>query len=145
MATMDSAVAQAPSVIYREVNLREAAQLSRRSIDTLRRRLWADKIPGAHRDGESQESPWVIPVAGLVEAGLVTAADLLEFDHRVDQKYAQLEERVAELSAELAQTRLRLETTERLLAQANGEVEHHRRVTERLLPVALVPSSRGMS
>jgi hypothetical protein len=136
--------AQEPAaVIDRSVRLKEAARLARKSTDTIRRRLWEDKVPGAYRDGDGREAPWVIPVAGLVEAGLVGLRDLEAFDSRVDSKYHELEEQVAQLTAELAAAELRLETTERLLAQANGEVEHHRRMAERLVPAALAQWPKG--
>jgi hypothetical protein len=144
MTMTGTGLLQPTAVIDRDLSLKEAAKLARKSVDTIRRRLWDQKVPGAHRDGNSQESPWVIPVAGLLESGLVSVADLQEFDRRVDAKYIELEERVGALSVELANATVRLETTERLLAQANGEVEHHRRMVERLLPAVLSPTTRGV-
>jgi hypothetical protein len=143
VATTRTGVPEAAEVIDRQLSLKEAAKLARKSVDTIRRRLWDDKVPGAFRDGDSQESPWVIPIRGLLEAGLITVADLQEFDRRVDAKCIELEEELVTLTAALSNAVIRLETTERLLAQANGEVEHHRRVAERLLPATLIQLQKG--
>ena len=117
----------------RELSLGEAAQLCNKSVDTLRRRLRIDAIPGAHRDGDGLQAAWRIPVSGLLKAKLLRPGELKEFDQRVDPDLERLKERVVELEAQLGLERAQRLAADERLAQATGEVEHHRRVIERLV------------
>jgi hypothetical protein len=50
-------------------NPAEAALACGVSLDTVRRRIRAGKIPGAHRRGDAPFGEWVLPRAGLEAAG----------------------------------------------------------------------------
>lgn len=54
----------------------EAARVCGVSVDTIRRRLREQRIPGAHRSGirpDDQSAEWRIPRKGLLAAGLLRA------------------------------------------------------------------------
>lgn len=52
----------------------QAAALCGVHVDTIRRRLRENAIPGARRDGDAEWAPWLIPVEGLVGCGLLDSA-----------------------------------------------------------------------
>jgi hypothetical protein len=56
---------------------REAALLSGKSKDTVRRRREDGRFPGAHQRVDDPTGTWVIPVEDLVRAGML-AADQVE-------------------------------------------------------------------
>jgi hypothetical protein len=51
--------------------LRQAADLTGKSIDTLRRRIKAGELPGAGKDPADPTGTWYIPASALIAAGLI--------------------------------------------------------------------------
>lgn len=54
----------------RLVTVKNAAELTGKSQDTIRRRIRDGSLPGAFRDGHDQNAPWLIPEDELQLAGL---------------------------------------------------------------------------
>ena len=120
----------------------DAATLCKVSIDTIRRRLRAGAFPGAERDGDHPWSPWLFPVADLLTAGLCDQSDLEHVSADLNPDARRLSELVAELSAALEAERVKRDSVESRLAQALGEIEHHRRIVERLISQPEAGSTR---
>lgn len=59
-----------------ELTIRQAAALCACTIQTLRRRLAAGRLPNAHLEGVPGDSKWLIPVRDLVTAGLLAAGQV---------------------------------------------------------------------
>ena len=53
---------------------REAADLTDTSVDTLRHRIRAGQLPGAHQDPADPTGTRYVPAFALLAAGLLTAA-----------------------------------------------------------------------
>jgi hypothetical protein len=62
----------------RRYTLRQAADLTGKSIDTLRRWIKDDKLPGAGKDPADPTGAWYIPASALRAAGLITAEQLAD-------------------------------------------------------------------
>ena len=125
----------------------EAALLCDVSVDTIRRRLHAGKLPRARRLSDDQWAPWSIPVGDLAAAGLCPASAIDDIDYRLNPDVKALREQVAELMAELKDAQMRCRSLEERLAQSAGEIEHHRRVIEALTsrPTLITEHQRSAS
>ncbi len=108
----------------------EAASICGVSLDTVRRRIRAGKIPGAVRLGEAPFGEWALPLAGLVASGLSPQS----------QPAAQRNPgaggpEIAELRAEVVRWQERAEAAERMVDELRSEITFNRRVLEQLASV----------
>ena len=115
------------------VSVAEASQLCDCSDDTIRRRLNANKLPGAFREGVGASAQWRIPVRALVEAGLCDPDVLEQLDERLNPNVARIANQLVDLRAELLTERIRRESAERMFADSTVEVQYLRRLLERVL------------
>ena len=115
------------------LSIAQAAKVCGVSVDTIRRRLNSGGLPGAARCGATSNAAWLIPASTLLYSGLCTPDALsdLEDSSNSDSK---LNAQVAELNATLAIERAQREMAEQMLTQAQSEIDHLRRMVDRLLP-----------
>ena len=107
------------------VSLAEAGAQSHMSVATIRRRLKADKIPGAARN---EDRSWSIPVASLVAEGIWTGTT--DADAQDDDDNAPL---APDLEAKLTAALHRAELAEQkadLLEQQVGDMRTAMRMLE---------------
>ena len=110
-------------------NPTEAALACGVSLDTVRRRIRAGKIPGAHRRGDEPFGEWVLPRSGLEAAGLTVRTDATA---PAAPRAAQHAGEIAELRAEVVRWQVRAEAAERLVEELRGEIAFNRRVLKQL-------------
>lgn len=122
------------------VTVAEASQLCNCSDDTIRRRLNANKLPGAFREGVGTAAQWRIPVTALIEAGLCDAEVLEQVDERLNPNVARIANQLVDLRAELITERILRESAERMFAEAYAEVQYLRDTLKQTL--ALVGAGR---
>lgn len=60
------------------IGIRDAAALSNRSEDTIRRRILDGTIPGAIRDGDGPNAKWLVPIDGLMGSGLLRGVGAID-------------------------------------------------------------------
>lgn len=126
------------------LSVAQAAELCGVSVDTIRRRLHSGDLPGAARDGATTNAAWLIPGSSLCRARLCSPEKLAAFQQSPSEGPAPNAE-LADLTAELAKERVQREMAEQMLAQMRSEVDHLRRMVERLLPEMSPTSARRAS
>lgn len=112
-----------PSIPTRYYTRLEAADLCKRSVDTIKRYLKAGRLPNARQRPGDANGTWEIPLADLVNAGLyeltpegVDAADQTIREVRDDRE-------LREVRAELIRERAEREAQEQLLSELRGRVK----------------------
>lgn len=143
-STSEAATLRTEKEVELVLSVAQAAELCGVSVDTIRRRLHSGGLPGAARDGTTANAAWLIPGSSLKRAGLCSSEILGAFQQSASEGAAPSAE-LAELTAELAKERVQREMAEQMLAQMRSEVDHLRRMVERLLPEMSPTSARRVS
>jgi hypothetical protein len=113
------------------LTIRQAADVCQVSIDTIRRRLRTNAIPGAERSGPNETDGWLIPIAGLRAAGFKP-----DQAHRADRDGAvnALREERTLLRAQLDAEKRRGNALEAIIERQDREIARLERILEAVLP-----------